>query len=466
MPTSLLATWKKELDNKGKYPAYKRIAELINESIESGKLQPQDKLPPMRDLAAALGINYSTASRAYSEAKKRGLIDTTTGAGSFIKGKVPAVKPSLAPYEMTMNLVIEPSIPTLLEEIKDGALSSIASADLLTSIRYQDFGGSPETKQCFLGLIKRRVMNATLDRVVSCPGIHSGLVALVTQLCSNQQIICVDSLTYPGIKSIAAQLGKTLFSLERDSDGPLVNAFEDACKTYDVAALYINPTMQNPTSASISKSRREALADVALRFSIPIIEDDAYGLISHDSAPTFATLTPELTYYISGLSKCFGPGMRTGFILCPTHRKAEYTAGALRSLNVMENPITHTIVCRWINEGTLDHMIQAIKREANARQLIIKETLKTHNVSMDENAFHFWIKLPKHLGWNPSDLATKLRSLGINAVSSAAFATDNHPPQALRICFGGPSSRKECQEQMTILYEMISQPAHLTKIAF
>uniref|UniRef100_UPI0038F5FA50 hypothetical protein n=1 Tax=Streptomyces niveiscabiei TaxID=164115 RepID=UPI0038F5FA50 len=70
-------------------------------------------------------------------------------------------------------------------------------------------------------------------------------------------------------------------------------------------------------------------------------------------------------------------------------------------------------------------MIQAIKREANARQAMIKETLKTHSLSMEENAFHFWIKLPKHLGWNPSDLATKLRSLGVNAVSSAAFATDN-----------------------------------------
>ncbi|MBU0801567.1 MAG: GntR family transcriptional regulator [Alphaproteobacteria bacterium] len=258
MTTSLLTTWKKELDKKGKYPAYKRIAELINEGIESGKLQPQDKLPPMRDLAEALEINYSTASRAYSEAKKRGLIDTTTGAGSFIKGKVPAIKPSLAPYEMTMNMVIEPAIPTLIEEIKDGAFSSIAVADLLSHVRYQDFGGSTETKQCFLTLVQRRVDNATLDRIVSCPGIHGGLVALVTQLCSNEQIICLDSLTYPGIKSIAAQLGKTLFSLERDNDGPLANAFEDACKTHDVAALYINPTMQNPTSASISKSRREA----------------------------------------------------------------------------------------------------------------------------------------------------------------------------------------------------------------
>lgn len=465
MPTSILTTWKKELDKKGKYPAYKRIAELINEDIESGKLQPQDKLPPMRDLADALEINYSTASRAYSEAKKRGLIDTTTGAGSFIKGKVPAIKPSLAPYEMTMNMVIEPAIPTLIEEIKDGALSSIAMSDILGSVRYQDFGGSKETKQCFLSLIERRVKNATLDRVVSCPGIHGGLVALVSQLCGHQQVICVDSLTYPGIKSIAAQLGKALLSLERDSDGPLVNAFEDACKTHEVAALYINPTMQNPTSASISKSRREALVDVALRFSVAIIEDDAYGLISDDTAPTFATLTPELTYYINGLSKCFGPGVRAGFILCPTKRKAEYTAGALRSLNVMENPLIHTIICRWIKEGTLDHMIQSIKREANLRQTLVKETLKSHHYSMEDNAFHFWLKLPKNLGWNPSDLATKLRSHGVNAVSSAAFATDNNPPQALRICFGGPSSQKECQEQINTLHEMINQPAHLTQIA-
>lgn len=466
MSTSLLPTWKKELDNKGKYPAYKRIAELIDECIESGKLQPRDKLPPMRDLAETLGINYSTASRAYTEARKRGLIETTTGAGSFVKGKVPAIKPSLAPYEMTMNMAIEPTIPTLIEEIKDGALSSIAASEILNNVRYQDFSGSTETKQCFLKLVLRRVKNANLNCIVSCPGIHGGLVALITQLCSNEQIICVDSLTYPGIKSIAAQLGKVLFSLKRDSDGPLVKDFENACKTHDVAALYLNPTMQNPTSSSMSKGRREALIDVALRYSTPIIEDDAYGLISNDKAPTFATLAPDLTYYISSLSKCFGPGMRTGFILCPSHRKAEYTAGALRALNVMENPIMHAIVCRWINEGTLDHMIEAIKREANARQLMIKETLKPYSFSMEENAFHFWIKLPKHLGWNPSDLATKLRSKGVNAVASAAFATDNNPPQALRICFGGPSSRKDCQQQMVILSELLQQPAHLARVTY
>ncbi len=464
MPDSLLNSWKKEIDNKGKYPAYKLIAELIHDGIESGKLQPQDKLPPMRDLADALCINYSTASRAYGEAKKRGLIDTTTGAGTFIKGKVPAVKPSLAPYEMTMNMVIEPSIPTLIEEIKDGALSAIAQADIFKLMRYQDFGGSAATKEHFQSLIARRVVNPKVDRIVSCPGIHGGLVGLITQLCNNHQVVCVDSLTYPGIKSIAAQLGKTLLSIKRDGNGPLASAFEDACKTHEVAALYINPTMQNPTCVSISKGRREALADVALRYSIPIIEDDANGMITDDNSPTFATLAPDLTYFIGGLSKCLGPGLRTGFILCPTHRQAEYAAGALRSLNIMENPIIHEVVCRLIQEGVLDHMIQAVKREANARQLVTKDILSGQQFSMEKNAFHFWLTLPKHLGWNPSDLATKLRSQGVNAVSSAAFATDNNPPLALRICFGGPSSREHVKEQMIILKEMISQPAHVTQL--
>lgn len=61
----------------------------------------------------------------------------------------------------------------------------------------------------------------------------------------------------------------------------------------------------------MSRSRREALADVSLRFSIPIIEDDAYGMLPLQTPVSMTTLAPGLTYYASGFSKCFGAGLRS-----------------------------------------------------------------------------------------------------------------------------------------------------------
>ena len=151
---------------------------------------------------------------------------------------------------------------------------------------------------------------------------------------------------------------------------------------------------------------------------------------------------------------------------CPTKRAAEHTNGALRSLNVMSVPIMEMIVCNWLKEGTVDRMIQAIRREANARQQIIFDQLQGIAINMEENAFHFWLKFPKAVDWHPTELAIDLRSQGISAVASVAFATDNHPPHAMRVCFGGPFNRSDVTEQMQRLKETLFQPAHLSQTRY
>lgn len=85
---------------------------------------------------------------------------------------------------------------------------------------------------------------------------------------------------------------------------------------------------------------------------------------------------------------------------------------------------------------------------------------------MEDNAFHFWVKFPKQVDWHPTELAIMLRAQGISAVASVAFATDNHPPDAMRICFGGPSNRSDIEEQMGKLQETIFQPAHLSQTRY
>lgn len=452
-----IESWKKQIEQKGKYPVYKLIADLIAQDIETGTLQPNDKIPPMRDMASQLGINYSTASRAYTEAKKRGLIETITGAGTFIRGKVPAIKQSMAPYELMMNMVIEPAIPTLIDEIKDVALSTLAMTDLYSIMRYQNYGGTEESNRALLSLIQRRLPEAPLERVITTQGVHSAIAALLTLLCEDNQVLCVDSLTYPGIKPIAAQLGKTLHALERDNNGPTAISFENACKTHNVSALYLNPTMQNPTCTTINKNRREALCDVAMRYNVVIIEDDSYGLLSETKIPPLAHFAPELTFYLGGFSKCLGPGIRAGFMLCPNKRKTEQVIGALRSLNVMGVPLINKILSNWINHGTLDHMISSVRREANARRQIVLDVLEKYHVNMEPNAFHFWLTLPKSFTKESFNFAEELRKDGISAVASTAFSTDNHPPQAVRVCVGGPISRIDVKENLQLIRNKLIQ---------
>ena len=65
-------------------PLYLRIADAIAGDIESGKLERGARLPPQRTLAGHLRIDFTTVSRAYTEAQRRGLVEARVGKGTFV----------------------------------------------------------------------------------------------------------------------------------------------------------------------------------------------------------------------------------------------------------------------------------------------------------------------------------------------------------------------------------------------
>lgn len=450
-----LKRWAKALQSSERRAAYLLIADLIAEDVDSGRLRARDKLPPLRDLASAVGINYTTAARAYNEARQRGLIDSRPGSGSFVKGKTPGIGPVQGSYEMTMNLIIEPSVPALMDEIKHRASEVFKQRDVYSLLRYQSFGGVEQDRVAAQHWLGKRLSTVHLEQLLICPGIHSALVGLINLLITPGKVLCVESLCYPGIKAIAAQLGCSLYALERDSRGPLPKAFENACKKGNVGALYVNPTIHNPTTTTMPVSRRERLADIALRYSIPIIEDDAYTMLNEQGVDPFANIVPELTYYITGMSKCFGPGLRSAFLYAPSKRKTQRISAAMRALAVMSSPFTDALVTEFIAQGTAESMLKAVREESFIRQKLVDKYLQPAQYATAEGAFHLWLNLPREIKINPSELAVELRNLGISAVSSATFSVDNNPPDALRVCFGGPISRDVWEDNLQHLVEVL-----------
>ncbi len=112
--TKITQHWAKRLQASDR-PAYLLIADLIGEDLRDGRLAARDRLPTLRELADQLQLNYTTVARAYAEARKRGLIDSRVGAGSFVRGRAPALRlRGGTAAEMTMNLPPEPADPALI----------------------------------------------------------------------------------------------------------------------------------------------------------------------------------------------------------------------------------------------------------------------------------------------------------------------------------------------------------------
>jgi len=456
-PSPFTRHWAQRLRDSHK-PAYLLIPELLAEDLASGRLSPGDRLPPLRELAQALDLNYTTVARGLAEAQKRGQIDARPGRGSFVRSAAPAVPlRGGTGAEMTMNLPPEPDDPALLQRMADGwAQMATDPRRLLAHLRYQDFGGTPADRDAGARWLSGIMGPTQADHVLVGPGIHGVLSGLLSLLARPGDTICVESLSYPGIKALATQLGIKLHALPVDDEGPCPQVFEEACKHVHPKALYCNPTMLNPTTVTVSPARREALADIALRYAIPIIEDDAYGALPTRRPTTLAELAPELTYHVTGFAKCLGAGLRVAYVHAPTVPATQRLAGALRALTVMAAPPTVSLATQWINDGTASAGVQAIRRETTARHALLLKHLGDWSLWSQPECFHAWLDLPDTL--SPNEAASFWRSRGVAAVASTAFATNTAPPRAVRLCLGGPSTLAQCEQSLRVVADVLRHP--------
>lgn len=444
---------------KNNGPLYLAIANAIADDIAIGQLAAEQRLPPQRKLADALGIDFTTVARAYTEAHKRGLVDSVVGRGTFVCGKrrprVPRVFEGRPSVDMSMNMAPEPHAPELLNIMQEGyATVGNKMRDLL---RYQNFGGSTEDREAGALWLRRRGLVTDQDRLLVVPGAQCALLAVLTTLAPSGSVICCEELTYPGLRALASLLGIKLVGLPMDGEGIDAVAFAGACAQYAPKALYCNPTLLNPTTATISTARRQALVDVARHYGVPIIEDDAYGFLPRNAPPAMASLAPDITFYIAGLAKCVGAGLRIAYMVAPDTQLAARLASSLRATTVMASPVTSTLATRWVRDGTADLMLDAIRKESAARQKLAARILPEGCYITKPEAFHLWITLPA--SWEQKAFATHLAESGVGVVPSDAFCVSGPPPAAVRVCIGGVANREDIQHGLELISQAIrTQP--------
>src|SRR5690242_9693020 len=108
-------------------PAYLAIADALEADVRSGRVKPGEPLPTQRDLARRLGVNFTTVTRAYAEAQRRGLLTATVGRGTFVTD--PAARTSDEPagalqdYNLSVNA---PPVPAWLHTALSETLAQLS----------------------------------------------------------------------------------------------------------------------------------------------------------------------------------------------------------------------------------------------------------------------------------------------------------------------------------------------------
>jgi len=422
-------------------PRYLAIADAIAEDIGNGTLAPSDRLPPQRKLARRLNIDFTTVARGYVEAQKRGLVESRVGQGTFVRATARRRHGPVARHpeivDLSMNLPPEPDDPELLDRMQDGL--EALGRDLVYLMRYQGFGGVQADKDAALQWLRHRRLCPQHERLFIAPGAHPALLGILSVIAKASDVMVSEQLTYPGARSIATQLGLRLVGLPMDDDGIDADAFADLCKRLAPRALYLNPTLLNPTTHTVAEPRRKSVIEVARRYGVTIIEDDPYGFLPEAGPAAFAALAPDITWHIAGLAKCLGAGLRIAYVVAPDVRSGWPFAAAVRTATVMASPVTIALATRWIADGTADALLAAVRRESIERQRLVAASLPPEMIRTDPVGFHFWLNLPEP--WTRSAFVGHTRATGIGVVASDAFATDGTPPEAVRICLGGPADR-------------------------
>lgn len=451
--------------SKAAGPLYLAIADALSVDIAAGRLTAGTRLPPQRTLADRLGIDFTTVSRAYTEARKRGLVEGRVGQGTYVRARRSArPEPSAASGLIDMSMNLPPRfddavlVARMWEDIAD--LQSGDGLGLL--MRYQEAGGSLRDKSAGATWLAPRLGAVGPERLLVCPGAQGALLALLGSLAGPGDTVCADGLAYPGFLAVADYLRIRVAGIEMDGDGLVPEAFEEACRQQAPRALYCNPTLHNPTTTTLPLARRERIVAIARRHRVPIIEDDAYGALPTDPVAPLAALAPDLVYHVAGLAKSVSPALRVAYVALPETARGTHLAGAVRATAGMASPLTAAVATSWIEDGTASSVLDAIRKESRQRQRIVADVLPAEYVRTDPQGFHVWLTLPGR--WNRGDFAARLRSAGIGVVTSDAFSVSGPAREAVRLGLGAAPDQEALAASLRTVADLLAQPPSLSSM--
>jgi len=438
-------------------PRYQAIAEAIATDLRQGRLKAGERLPTHRELAYRLGVTVGTVTRGYAEAQRRGLVAGHVGRGSFLAAPGQA-SPQLGSLQPQADGAIELSLAfppphagdalfqrTLGELARDGGVGSL--------LDYQPHGGMAHHRAAGAAWIARHGLSVAPEQILITLGAQHAISVALRGLAKPGELLLTESLTYSGVKTMAAALNLRLKGLPMDDEGLLPEGLDAACRTERASALFCMPNLQNPTGAIMSPSRREAIAAVAARHRLPVIEDDVYGFLA-GARPTLTELLPDLGHYLVGTSKSLAPGLRVGYLALPKGREAAFV-NALRATIWMAPPLTAEIVTRWIVDGAADTLAASQRNAAIERQALAAKLLESFDYRAHPSSFFGMLHLPTP--WRANDLVAAGARRGLRLRGAEVFATDLPAPEAIRLCVSSASSTEQLADGLTRLVALLRE---------
>ncbi|MGW2688299.1 aminotransferase-like domain-containing protein [Streptomyces sp. NPDC001414] len=416
---------------------YKKLVDSFAADIRTGRLAPGRRLPTHRALAAREGIAVVTATRVYAELESMGLVSREQGRGTFVRDIAVRAgngidQQAIATDAVDLNFNY-PALPDQADLLRQALREVAGSGDLDSLLRYQPHRGRPKDRDSLARHLTRRGITADADQILITNGAQHGLAVTVMATLSAGDVVAVDALTYPGFKVLAHALRLDLEPVPTTADGPDLDALERLCASRPVRAVYTMPTLHNPLGWVMSATDRTRLIGIARRHGPLIIEDASYAYLVEDPPPPLAATAPDITVYVSGLSKSIATGLRVGFVLAPPTMVSPLER-AIRATTWNTPALTTAIACRWLDDGTVDRLEAQKRDDARTRQALVGQELAGFPLISHPSSYFTWLPLPDDA--RADRLTATLARRRISVTTAEPFTTSSPTPQAIRLALG------------------------------
>ncbi len=191
-------------------------------------------------------------------------------------------------------------------------------------LQYSTTEGMPELRQLIAKRLSTGKFNVSPENILITSGSQQGVDMIARIFLNEQDRVIVENPTYVGMLTSWKPYHLHFSAVPTDDDGMIVDEISPLLKDKH-KLIYSIPTFQNPQGTSLTKARRQRLAEILVENDLVYVEDDPYGELRYSGDPLPTVLQTEANLrgatdvngnviYCGTFSKVLTPGLRIGWI--------------------------------------------------------------------------------------------------------------------------------------------------------
>jgi DNA-binding transcriptional MocR family regulator len=363
----------------------REIAASVERAVREGSLHPGDRLPPIRDLASRLGTSPATVAAAYRALGDRGVV-----VGSGRRGTIVTPRP---PILAVAEVAVPEGVRDLRIGLPDQALlpdMTKAFARVGTVAAVPSRHGTPND-ETLLALARRRFANDGIDasHVAVVGGALDAIERTLHAHLSRGARVAIEDPTYPPFLDILRVMGVEPVPIAVDDDGLVPESLEAALE-HTLDALLLTPRAQNPTGATLTPARAQALTLLLSGHDVLVLEDDhAAGVAG--SAPASLTGAGERWAIVRSVSKSLGPDLRLAVLAGDAATIGRVEGRQLIGTGWVSTILQRVVAALWADRR-VDRQIAAAARAYAERRSALIDALADRGVAArGRSGLNVWI---------------------------------------------------------------------------